>query len=57
MAERKAILVRLPSDLAEAIQKLAAADLRSVNGEIEYLLREAVRRRMRQPSDRETEEK
>ncbi len=57
MAERKAILVRLPPDLAEAIQKLAAADLRSVNGEIEYLLREAVRRRMRQPAEREPDEK
>lgn len=45
MAERKPYLLRLPPDLWEAIQRLAASDLRSVNAEIEYLLREAVKQR------------
>jgi len=43
--ERKALLIRLPEDLHEALRQLASADLRSVNAEIEYLLREAIMRR------------
>lgn len=45
MAERKSYLLRLPPELWEDLQRLAAADLRSINAEIEYLLRDAVRRR------------
>lgn len=45
MSDRKKFLLRLPPDLWDTIQRLAAADLRSVNAEIEVLLREAVRRR------------
>lgn len=43
--ERKKFLLRLPADLWDDIQRLAAADLRSVNSEIEVLLKEALRRR------------
>lgn len=46
MAERKKFLLRLPPELWDEIQRLAAADLRSVNAEMEVLLREAVRRRI-----------
>lgn len=52
MAERKKFLLRLPPDLWDEIQRLAAADLRSVNAEIEMLLREAVRRRGGRVSDK-----
>jgi hypothetical protein len=45
MAERKAYLLRIAPDLWEQIERLAQAELRSVNGQIEYLLREAVARR------------
>lgn len=45
MAERKSFLLRLSPELWEALQRLAAQDMRSVNAEIEFLLREAVRRR------------
>lgn len=45
MAERKAFALRLDPALYEAIARLANADLRSVNAEIEFLLREAVRAR------------
>ncbi len=45
MSERKKFLLRLPPDLWEKIQRLAASDLRSVNAEIEVLLKEAVKRR------------
>jgi hypothetical protein len=46
MAERKTFLLRLPPELWEELQRLAAEDLRSVNAEIEFLLRESVRRRI-----------
>jgi hypothetical protein len=43
--ERKAFLLRLPPDLHEELRGWAAAELRSLNGHLEYLLRDAVRRR------------
>ncbi|MCU0316596.1 MAG: Arc family DNA-binding protein [Fimbriimonadaceae bacterium] len=43
--ERKPFLLRLPPELYDEIQRLAAADLRSVNAQIEVLLREAVQKR------------
>ncbi len=43
--ERKKFLLRLPVDLWDELQRLAASDLRSVNVEIEVLLREALQRR------------
>ena len=45
MADRKAYLLRIDPDLWSEIERLAQAELRSVNGEIEYLLREALARR------------
>ena len=45
MAERKAYLLRIDPDLWAEIERLAQAELRSVNGQIEYLLREALERR------------
>jgi hypothetical protein len=41
-SERKAFLLRVPADLWKDLEKWAADDLRSVNGQIEYLLRQAV---------------
>ena len=45
MAERKPFLLRLPPDLYDKLQRLAAAELRSVNAQIEVLLRQALRER------------
>jgi hypothetical protein len=45
MAERKPLLLRLSPEVHEEIRRLAATDFRSVNAEIEVLLREAIRRR------------
>jgi hypothetical protein len=44
-APKKAFALRLDPALHAAIERLAAADLRSVNAEIEFLLREALARR------------
>ncbi len=45
MAERKPFLLRIDPELWSDLEAWAADELRSVNGQIEYLLREAVRRR------------
>jgi hypothetical protein len=47
MSERKAFPLRLSPELYEEIRRWAEADLRSVNGQIEFLLRQAVVRRRR----------
>ncbi len=49
--ERKAFLLRADPLLWRDIEKWAADELRSVNGQIEFLLREAVRRRNRSRGD------
>lgn len=43
--ERKAFALRLDPALHDAIARLASAELRSVNAEIEFLLREALKMR------------
>ncbi|HET9551949.1 MAG TPA: DNA-binding protein [Anaeromyxobacteraceae bacterium] len=43
MAERKAFLLRVDPRLLEALQRWADDDLRSLNGQIEFLLRRALR--------------
>ena len=45
MADRKAYLLRIDPELWAEIERLAQSELRSVNGEIEYLLREALAKR------------
>ena len=44
-SERNAFALRLDPALFNAIARLAGADLRSVNAEIEFLLREALKAR------------
>ena len=45
MAERKSFLMRIDPALWRELGRWAADDLRSVNGQIEFVLREALRRR------------
>jgi hypothetical protein len=45
MDERKAFLLRINAGLWKELEAWAADELRSVNGQIEYLLRQAVQRR------------
>ncbi len=51
MNEKKSFLLRLPPDLWEQLQQLATQDLRSVNAEIEFLLRQSLRTRGRKVDD------
>ncbi|HTF87822.1 MAG TPA: hypothetical protein VK843_05390 [Planctomycetota bacterium] len=46
-AARKPFLLRLSPDLFEALRGWSAQEMRSVNGQIEYLLRRAVEERRR----------
>jgi hypothetical protein len=55
VAERKAFLLRIDPELYDALQRWAADELRSLNGQIEYLLRRSLRESGRLPApDRES---
>jgi len=51
MSERKSYPLRINPAVLEAMQRWADDDLRSLNGQIEYVLRESLRRegRLRRP--------
>lgn len=49
--EKKSFLLRIDVRVWASIERLAAAELRSVNGQIEYLLREALAKRGIVPLD------
>jgi hypothetical protein len=49
---RKPFLLRIPPDLLKELEKWAADDLRSVNAQMEYVLRQAVARRKGAPKDK-----
>jgi len=53
MTQRKSFLLRLPPDLLEQLRAWAAQDLRSLNAQIEFLLRQAVNRRRSPGKERE----
>ena len=44
MSDKKKFLLRLDGELYDALEKWAADDLRSVNAEMEFLLKEAARK-------------
>jgi hypothetical protein len=51
VAEKKPFALRLGADVMEALQRWADDELRSVNGQVEYVLRDALRKagRMKAP--------
>lgn len=51
MPERKKVLLRLDPKVYEAVARWAADDLRSVNAQIEYALRLALKAAGRGPRD------
>jgi hypothetical protein len=44
MADKKAYPLRISSDVLDALQRWAEDELRSLNAQIEYVLREALRK-------------
>jgi hypothetical protein len=51
LAEKKAYPLRISSDVLDAVQRWAEDELRSVNAQIEYVLRDALRKAGRLRSD------
>ena len=53
MGDPKRFLLRVDQRVYDALERWAADDLRSVNGQIEFLLRESLRRagRLQSPGD------
>ena len=49
MAERKPFLLRIDPAVLDALQRWAADDLRSLNAQIEFVLREALAKAGRAP--------
>ena len=47
MADRKPFLLRMDREVLDAVQRWADDDLRSLNGQIEFLLREALKKAKR----------
>ena len=52
MKQRKSFLLRISPELYEALETLAQQDFRSVNGQIEFLLKESLARRGRAVPER-----
>jgi len=51
MAQRKPFLLRIDEKVLEQLRRWADDDLRSLNGQIEFLLRQALRDRRRLKED------
>lgn len=54
MADKKAYPLRISADIIEAVQAWANDELRSVNAQIEYVLRDALRKAGRLKIDKTT---
>jgi hypothetical protein len=57
MADKKAYPLRISSDVLDALQRWAEDELRSLNAQIEYVLREALRKSGRMKGASENEKK
>jgi hypothetical protein len=55
VAERKPFLLRIDPAVLEALQRWANDDLRSLNGQIEFLLRRALSEAKRAPKKKREE--
>ena len=56
MAAKKAFPLRIGEDIWEAMRRWSADELRSVNAQIEYVLRDALRKAGRLPRPEATRE-
>ncbi|NJD22149.1 MAG: hypothetical protein FIA82_05705 [Melioribacter sp.] len=56
MAEKKKFLLRIDDNIYAALEKWAADELRSINGQIEYLLKDSLKKAGRFKSNAEESE-
>ena len=52
MAKKKAFALRLNEDMLKAIEKWAADEFRSTNGQLEWMLNESLKKAKRSPKKR-----
>jgi hypothetical protein len=57
MAERKSFLLRIDAEVLDALKKWADDDLRSLNAQIEFVLRKALREQRRLKEGKPRDEK
>ncbi|MDO6597710.1 Arc family DNA binding domain-containing protein [Oceanihabitans sp. 2_MG-2023] len=57
MAKKKAFALRINEDMIKAIEKWAADEFRSTNGQIEWMLNESLKKAKRNPKKRNTDAK
>jgi len=55
VADRKPFLLRIDREILEAVQRWADDELRSLNGQIEFLLRRVLKEAGRDKKDDETQ--
>jgi hypothetical protein len=53
MANKKAFALRINEDMMKAIEKWASDEFRSTNGQIEWMLMQALKEGKREPKKRE----
>jgi hypothetical protein len=53
MAKKKAFALRVNEDIIKAIEKWAADEFRSTNGQIEWILMQALKDAKRNPKEKE----
>ena len=56
MAKRDSFLVRMHPAIIKALKQWAADELRSVNGQVEYVIRDALRKEGRLPKPKSSED-
>ena len=57
MSERKAFLLRIDPEVLDALQRWANDDLRSLNGQIEFVLRRVLKQEGRLVSEKAPKER
>lgn len=55
MNKKKSFVLRLNSDTYDALEKWAADEFRSTNGQLEYIISEALKKAGRKPKREETD--
>ncbi|WP_341215716.1 Arc family DNA-binding protein [uncultured Wocania sp.] len=55
MAKKKAFALRINEDMLKAIEKWAADEFRSTNGQIEWMLNESLKKAKRKPKSKDPE--
>lgn len=56
MAKRKPFVLRIDPDTLEAVEKWAADEFRSTNGQLEWIIHEALRKAGRKPRKKDRED-